>query len=238
MAASPRHGEFAPRRRDQKKFLQRRTRRLLKSAPVLKGNEHGRIRPTFGHHLGPSFRQVSRSSPKRAFASWASQLFIWVSFRKLIPSHMTSLFRIEESSGLGEREGGGCRHDGFGGRERLSVGPSPRAAASARSDSDRTGLYEEITSKIIAELEAGRLPPLLGRERAHPLERRRLTRLLRTELAHTPPGARPWRQRTQERARHDRGSSPTASSPTRGEPGRASGATGRTPSRSSSASRA
>ncbi len=34
----------------------------------------------------------------------------------------------------------------------------PRAAAPARSGSDRTGLYQEITSKIIAELKAGRLP--------------------------------------------------------------------------------
>ena len=237
MAASPRHGDIAPRRRDQKKFLQRRTRRLLKSAPVLKGNEHGRIRPTFGHHLGPSFRQVSRSSLKRAFASWASQLFIWVSFRKLIPSHMTSLFRIEESSGLGEREGGGCRHDGFGGRERLSVGPSPRAAASARSDADRTGLYEEITSKIIAELEAGRLPPLLGRERASSgapssntasPDRAGSHSARRSALAATDARAstaRPW-------FFADR------FIPDQGRAGRASGATGRTPSRSSSASRA
>lgn len=35
---------------------------------------------------------------------------------------------------------------------------SRRAAARRRSASDRAGLYEEITCKIIAELEAGRLP--------------------------------------------------------------------------------
>ena len=36
--------------------------------------------------------------------------------------------------------------------------PSKRAAARGRSASDRASLYEEITNKIIAELEAGRLP--------------------------------------------------------------------------------
>ncbi|WP_095203521.1 ArdC family protein [Mesorhizobium carmichaelinearum] len=34
----------------------------------------------------------------------------------------------------------------------------PRNTASARSGNDRTGLYQEITDKIIAELEAGRIP--------------------------------------------------------------------------------
>ena len=33
-----------------------------------------------------------------------------------------------------------------------------RHAAHARSGSDRTSLYDEITTKIIAELEAGRVP--------------------------------------------------------------------------------
>ena len=33
-----------------------------------------------------------------------------------------------------------------------------RQAARARSGSDRTSLYDEITNKIIAELEAGRVP--------------------------------------------------------------------------------
>ena len=33
-----------------------------------------------------------------------------------------------------------------------------RHAARARSGSDRTSLYDEITNKIIAELEAGRVP--------------------------------------------------------------------------------
>jgi antirestriction protein ArdC len=33
-----------------------------------------------------------------------------------------------------------------------------RHTAHARSGSDRTGLYEEITDKIIAELEGGRIP--------------------------------------------------------------------------------
>ena len=34
----------------------------------------------------------------------------------------------------------------------------PRSAARARSGQDRTSLYQEITDKIIAELEAGRAP--------------------------------------------------------------------------------
>ena len=34
----------------------------------------------------------------------------------------------------------------------------PRPDRSARSGSDRTGLYDEITGKIISELEAGRFP--------------------------------------------------------------------------------
>ncbi len=34
----------------------------------------------------------------------------------------------------------------------------PRSAVHARPGADRTGLYEEITSRIIKELEAGRLP--------------------------------------------------------------------------------
>ena len=33
-----------------------------------------------------------------------------------------------------------------------------RSAARARAGQDRTSLYEEITDKIIAELEAGRVP--------------------------------------------------------------------------------
>ena len=33
-----------------------------------------------------------------------------------------------------------------------------RHTAHARTARDRTGLYEEITDKIIAELEAGRIP--------------------------------------------------------------------------------
>ena len=33
-----------------------------------------------------------------------------------------------------------------------------RHTARARSGNDRTGLYQEITDKIIAELEAGRIP--------------------------------------------------------------------------------
>ena len=33
-----------------------------------------------------------------------------------------------------------------------------RAAARGRSASDRASLYEDITNKIIAELDAGRLP--------------------------------------------------------------------------------
>ncbi len=35
--------------------------------------------------------------------------------------------------------------------------PAPRSA-SARTRPDRSSLYQEITDKIIAELEAGRLP--------------------------------------------------------------------------------
>ncbi|RUY07743.1 ArdC-like ssDNA-binding domain-containing protein, partial [Mesorhizobium sp. M7A.F.Ca.CA.004.04.1.1] len=34
----------------------------------------------------------------------------------------------------------------------------PRNTASARSGNDRPGLYTAITDKIIAELEAGRIP--------------------------------------------------------------------------------
>ena len=47
-----------------------------------------------------------------------------------------------------------------------------RHTARARSGQDRTGLYQEITDKIIAELEAGRAPgspaayPIGGRPRA------------------------------------------------------------------------
>ncbi len=76
-----------------------------------------------------------------------------------------------------------------------------RHAARARPGQDRTGLYQEITDKIIAELEAGRAPwvqpwgtsggegaarhaeerptqtALLGDQRAHPLGRRHRARL-------------------------------------------------------------
>jgi antirestriction protein ArdC len=34
----------------------------------------------------------------------------------------------------------------------------PRQSTHTRSGSDRTNLYDDITSKIIAELEAGRIP--------------------------------------------------------------------------------
>ena len=58
------------------------------------------------------------------------------------------------------RPGGPWRVEG---RERGSRRPSrksamPRHTARARSGQDRTNLYQEITEKIIAQLEAGRVP--------------------------------------------------------------------------------
>ena len=103
-----------------------------------------------------------------------------------------------------------------------------RIAARARAGEDRTSLYDEITDKIIAELEAGRVPwvqpwgtaaakaPLAMPKNAStgralfrdqcpdPVGRRHRARLLRPELAHLPAGARPRRQCPQGRARHHR----------------------------------
>ena len=103
-----------------------------------------------------------------------------------------------------------------------------RHAARARSGSDRTSLYDEITTKIIAELEAGRVPwvqpwgtaaakaplampknaghrPVLFRDqRADPLGFRDRARLPGPGLADVSPGARPRRQCPQGRARHHR----------------------------------
>ena len=80
----------------------------------------------------------------------------------------TAIRRSETHSERGERERGGCRRDGFGGREKGSR-PARRMETRDASlflnlatllaiHSDRTSLYQEITAKIIAELEAGRLP--------------------------------------------------------------------------------
>ena len=105
----------------------------------------------------------------------------------------------------------------------------PRSSPAVRSGSDRTSLYQEITGKIIAELEAGRLPwvqPWATSAVQAPLAMPRnaatgrrysginvlilwgavvAARLLRPELAHLPPGARARRPRPQGRARHHRG---------------------------------
>ena len=103
-----------------------------------------------------------------------------------------------------------------------------RSAARARTGHDRTSLYSEITDKIIAELEAGRVPwvqpwgtaaakaptrhaeergdaaPLLRRQCPDSLGGRHRARLRRPELANVSPGPEPWRQRAQRRARHHR----------------------------------
>ncbi len=109
------------------------------------------------------------------------------------------------------------RHDPL----RDTAGPSGRASG------DRANLYDEITGRIIAELEAAACPgcspgepgcrrtnrpaeerrnrpALLRDQRADPLGRCRRARLRRPELAHLPPGARAGRQRAQGRARHHR----------------------------------
>jgi hypothetical protein len=103
-----------------------------------------------------------------------------------------------------------------------------RKTTTVRAGQDRASLYDEITGKIIAELEAGRTPlgSALGngggegtarhaeerRDRqaffrdqcADPLGCRCRTRLSRPKLAHLPPGAGARRQCSQGRARHDR----------------------------------
>ena len=87
-------------------------------------------------------------------------------------------------------------------------------AVRARPGQDRASLYDEITDKIIAELEAGRVPwvqpwgtaaakaplampknavdrPAYSRHQCpDPVGRRHRARLPRPELAHLPPGAR------------------------------------------------
>jgi hypothetical protein len=91
------------------------------------------------------------------------------------------------------------------------------AAVRARTGRDRTNLYQEITDKIIAELEAGRLPwvqpwllggpgaagyaekrrdpaPLFRHQRARPLESRCPAWIPGPELPHLPP-ARPRQRR-------------------------------------------
>ena len=104
----------------------------------------------------------------------------------------------------------------------------PDTTARARSGSDRTSLYDEITTKIIAELEAGRVPwvqpwgtaaakaplampknaatgrNLFGDQRADPLGVGDRARLSGPGLAHLPPGAVARRQCPQGRARHHR----------------------------------
>ena len=122
---------------------------------------------------------------------------------------------------------------GRGGEREALAGPSRRSAMSrsatrARPGPDRANLYQEITDKIIAELEAGAraLGPALGQaeclhragpsaergdqaplfrdQRPHPLERGDRARLLASELAHLSPGARARRPCPQGLDRHDR----------------------------------
>jgi hypothetical protein len=92
-----------------------------------------------------------------------------------------------------------------------------RKDRNARAGSGRASLYDDITGKIIAELEAGRCPgsspgdrpgqgaarhaeerrdraALFGDQRADPLGRGDPARLSRPELAHLPPGPVAWRQ--------------------------------------------
>ncbi len=103
----------------------------------------------------------------------------------------------------------------------------PDIIARVRTGEDRTSLYNEITDKIIAELEAGRVPWVQpwGTAAARRLWRcrKRVDRpqysginvlilwgaviehgFLRTELAYISPGAVAWRSRPQGRTRHDR----------------------------------
>ena len=103
-----------------------------------------------------------------------------------------------------------------------------RHTARARSGSDRTSLYDEITTKIIAELEAGRVPwvqPWGTAAAKAPLAMPKnaatgrnysginvlilwgvgdRARLSGPGLGHLPPGAVARRQCPQGRARHDR----------------------------------
>ena len=105
--------------------------------------------------------------------------------------------------------------------------PRPSSAPAGAGPSGRTSLYQEITSRIIAELEAGRLPwvqpwgtsavqaPLAMPKNAATGRRYsginvlilwgavRPVRLLRPELAHLPAGAVARRPHPQGRARHD-----------------------------------
>ena len=101
------------------------------------------------------------------------------------------------------------------------------SAARARTGHDRTSLYQEITDKIIAELEAGRVPwvqpwgsggqgaarhaeerrhraPLFRRQYPDPVGRRHRRGFAGQSLAHLPPGLEPRRQCPQRRTRHDR----------------------------------
>lgn len=99
--------------------------------------------------------------------------------------------------------------------------PTNRAHAAA----DRSNLYDEITGKIIVELEAGRFPwvqpwgtsatksvafpsaqcqhasRVQRDQRAYPLGRRRRTRVSNTELDNLSTGVRARRERPQRRAR-------------------------------------
>src|SRR5437660_12590871 len=95
-----------------------------------------------------------------------------------------------------------------------------RSIARARAGRDRTSLYQEITDKIIAELEAGRVPwvqpwgtaaakgahdakecgnpsPLFGTQCAHPMGRSHRAQVQHPELAHFPAGLRPRGQCSQ-----------------------------------------
>ena len=113
-----------------------------------------------------------------------------------------------------------------------------RHTARARAGQDRASLYDEITDKIIAELEAGRVPwvqpwgtaaakaPLAmpknaatgaaysRDQRADPLGRRDRARLPRPELAHLSPGARRSAAMSARASTARPSSMPTASSPT------------------------
>ena len=111
----------------------------------------------------------------------------------------------------------------------------PRSSLSARAGSDRTSLYQEITYKIIAELEAGGCPgcspgAVRGAGAARDAEERRTGRrysginvlILWGAVVQHGFSGQSWltfrqalgarRPRPQGRARHDRGVSPTASS--------------------------
>ena len=102
--------------------------------------------------------------------------------------------------------------------------PMPHPAPAHKSFADRNSLYQEITDKIIAELEQGRVPwvqpwasvsarrsacrtmpppaALQRHQYPDPVDRLHRARLHRPELAHFPPGAGTRRPCAQGRERH------------------------------------